>query len=192
MGCDIHCYIEHQTAPGEEWNRWCGFGGQINPGRDYRLFGHLAGVRDSVEPLVPPRGLPADLDYTTHEDAWYWINHDPAAQDGDGQVCWETAQRYMKYGRETKGSYVPGTITRHIDGVPQEPFVQFHEAAGRPTHVSHPDWHTHSWLSTGELEEVFRRCYPDDADIRWGAILAAMKHFESHGYPARLVFWFDN
>jgi hypothetical protein len=42
MGCDIHAYVESKKPDSKTW--W-GFGGRINPGRNYRMFGKLAGVR---------------------------------------------------------------------------------------------------------------------------------------------------
>jgi hypothetical protein len=60
MGCDIHMFVEFKsyvTQQGEQ--TWECFGGQYNPGRDYKMFGALAGVRDGdVECPYPMRGLP--------------------------------------------------------------------------------------------------------------------------------------
>jgi hypothetical protein len=56
------------------------------------------------------------------------------------------------------------------------------------TYITHPDWHSHSWLSADELESAFR----DDTGPDYKATLAAMRSFEKDGYQARLVFWFDN
>lgn len=54
--------------------------------------------------------------------------------------------------------------------------------------VSNPDWHSHSWLTPDEFEAAIKEsCGPE-----YMAILAAMRCFESLGYQARLVFWFDN
>ena len=59
MGCDIHLYIESKTGLGDFG--WESFGGRIDVGRNYELFGLLAGVRGTREALVAPRGLPGDI-----------------------------------------------------------------------------------------------------------------------------------
>lgn len=44
MGCDIHAYVEYKKADNN--GDWISFGGRINPGRNYSLFGRMAeGVR---------------------------------------------------------------------------------------------------------------------------------------------------
>ena len=65
MGCDIHTYIEY-SKDGERWDSW----GKIELGRDYILFGLMAGVRQEVlggGPPFPPRGLPDHLSWRV----WY-------------------------------------------------------------------------------------------------------------------------
>ena len=83
MGCDIHLHIEvklhgrweHYAAPNIE--RW------------YRLFGVMAGVRGDEEPIVAPKGFPADASELTriirkdygvdgHTDSW--LDHDEIMQ----------------------------------------------------------------------------------------------------------------
>jgi len=76
------------------------------------------------------------------------------------------------------------------------------ERDGKPVWVEHPDWHSHSWMTTKELQKAYKIYEKHaskewDDDIRVGveyrAILAAMKEIESCGeYEARVVFWFDN
>ncbi len=59
-------------------------------------------------------------------------------------------------------------------------------------YISDPDWHTPSWLTVKEYEQVLRaREEIEDygkLDQEWYAILAAMKVLNN----ARFVFWFDN
>jgi len=81
MGCDIHMYVERKV--GQKWCRVSEKKGITHPyyeealndkaknyfnrktwttGRNYKLFGLLAGVRSSVFlPFFSPRGLPSDL-----------------------------------------------------------------------------------------------------------------------------------
>lgn len=59
MGCDIHMMIEYspyKRSDGEP--SWSSFGGDFNPGRDYTMFGYLAGVRGDGPPVVDLRGMP--------------------------------------------------------------------------------------------------------------------------------------
>ncbi len=56
MGCDIHAYIEYKFSD-------CGYTevfstGEIHFGRDYELFGLIAGVRSSSFPIFLTRGFP--------------------------------------------------------------------------------------------------------------------------------------
>ena len=60
MGCDIHVFVEYRRNG--EWVQL----GAFRPGRDYHMFGLLAGVRDeSVSPVVEPRGFPDDCSFET-------------------------------------------------------------------------------------------------------------------------------
>lgn len=58
MGCDIHAYIEKTYE-----NGYIDLVSQVYLGRDYDLFGLLAGVRSFETPLVKPRGLPKETSY---------------------------------------------------------------------------------------------------------------------------------
>lgn len=63
MGCDIHCFIEHQH-PRDTY--WTVFSGEIRGSRDYNLFAALAGVRGAGP---TPKGLPENLSWGA-QDAW--------------------------------------------------------------------------------------------------------------------------
>lgn len=67
MGCDIHFHVEIKVDG--EWQHY----GHINVGRNYRLFGIMAGVRShDVDPIVDPKGLPDDMNVVTKMDAEQW------------------------------------------------------------------------------------------------------------------------
>lgn len=121
MGCDIHCYVEFK-GKGDE--RWRPFGGRINPGRYYRLFGRLAGVRGGTA-LVPPRGYPDDAAYNADGDHWLFIH------DAGGDNC-VTPSRAIEY----VGSY--GSRYKL-------------DSDGKAAWVSDPDWHSHTWLTPDEF-----------------------------------------
>lgn len=72
MGCDIHIHVE--CKHGAHWKR-CNR--EIYEGRDYELFGILAGVRGSRTPISYPKGLPVDVTYDVKRlyDLWEWDTH---------------------------------------------------------------------------------------------------------------------
>lgn len=174
MGCDIHMYIEYRRN--KETDYYSDFGGRINPGRYYYIFGLLSkGVRSDIDEAIEPKGLPENLAWHSREDAFIFIN-DEYAKDNDGKHCsLETAEIWAKYGSK---------IIYRDD---------------KPFKIEHPDWHSHSWLSTTEYEQqinFFINKFKDDPyferPIQYEAVLAAMKTLESIGGESRVVFWFDN
>lgn len=182
MGCDIHTYLEFadfETDAGPYWKNFTKNGG----GRNYLMFGVLAGVRVEEARLFEPKGMPdGRIGYDTSED--YWTHVAPAANpewaDDEGWVSLETAQGWIEKG------YSKGEINK----------------SGRLERVSGPDWHNHSWLTADELERAFAHyleqitesCPHGKAIVpaEWSATLAAMRAFEAAGNQTRLIFWFDN
>lgn len=138
----------------------------MNPGRDYRLFGQLAGVRGG-DPIYPARGLPEKLGYEADGDWWLYL-----VDDGK-DLSEGMATRSSAAGWVAGGSSV---YRKNTDGF--------------DTWVSDPDAHTPSWLSWQE----FRRCVlaVPDCDAKWRAVVAAMGSMENEGFETRVVFWFDN
>lgn len=116
IGCDIHCHLAHrrkdkngyhwEAAPiyekvDAEYMELC----EAYKGRDYQLFGVLAGVRDvSYEPIAEPRGLgdicPAEIvkEYergggfdTYHHASWLGLDEIvEALHDKRRYPKWET------------------------------------------------------------------------------------------------------
>lgn len=158
MGCDIHCYIEYKSPNTDDWSD---FGGRINPGRNYDLFAKLAGIRnyDEVEPVVKPRGYPEDAAASARLDQWLYVTNSP----GEGYVSVERAECWVENG-----------ASKYQDS--------------DKAFVSNPDWHTHSWLTTGEYATAIE----GSGEPEYEAILAAMRSFEAGGFQSRVVFWFDN
>jgi hypothetical protein len=156
MGCDIHAYLEYQPYV-DDSAYWTCFG-EIHIGRDYRLFEIMAGVRGDVKKAVSwPKGVPENMSFWT-EDAYSLYISDSNRQ---GACTLETAERWVKEGSS----------------------VWLNEQHSK---VSHPDWHSHSWLTTKEVGQVVEK-YPDNTSMRMihEAMLACNR-------PVRLVFWFDN
>jgi hypothetical protein len=158
MGCDIHCYLEYKTP---SWNAWQSFGGRTRVDRNYQLFALLADVRNGgqVSPVADPRGFPEDAGYAATDDNWLLIS------DGDGDGCCSVKEAER---------YVTACGSRYRDSTKQR--------------VSHPDWHSHSWLTTDEFAKAV--ILAGGPECR--ALLAAMRSFETEGMSSRLVFWFDN
>lgn len=160
MGCDIHLYIEHKL-PTE--TRWSGFGGRINPGRYYGLFARLAGVRSrgDVKPVAEPRGMPDDAGWFSDSENRLYITE----TEGEHYATAERAAHYVEHG------------AKYIDN-----------AEGRHVWVTHPDWHSHSWLTTDE----FSQAIDGTSGSEWLAVMDCLRSFEKSGESARVVFWFDN
>jgi hypothetical protein len=192
MGCDIHMYVEYADKKRLEETRkkkaegdtaaheyWRTFGSRINPGRNYSMFGMLSqGVRSDFPNGLVPKGMLShdEMGYHAADDAYVYIVDD-GSKVGDNQVSLEQAQKWAS------GRWPETIIYRN----------------GKPTFVSHPDWHSHSWLTVEEFETALENYKGLSKDISWGepieykALLAAMKALESTGdYVARVVFWFDN
>jgi hypothetical protein len=143
MGCDIHLYIEYKSKKprydGRE-STWRDFGQRINPGRNYALFALMADVRNydgQLPVIVKPRGMPDDATYSTADDNRMYISED----EGENYVTMETAEGWVKSGSST--------------------FINNNE--GKPTWVTNPDWHSHSWLTTSEFESVLNKYFELEA-----------------------------
>lgn len=180
MGCDIHMYIQYrnieETESRKERNEkpcWLSFGDGFNPGRNYTLFGILAGVRDwpdNEEKMFEARGLPDfELGWSARQDNILYITEDEECREGG--YC--TLKQAERWGRK---------IVRHEDG--------------KPWYTYHPDWHSHSWLTTKELSQAYR-WYKSvsgySLSLEYRVLLKTMKALEDGGKnEVFVVFWFDN
>jgi len=205
MGCDIHLYIEYKSKDGYD-PAWQGFGGNINPGRNYAMFALMADVRNyysdgKLPVLVERRGMPDDAGYTATDDNRIYISETKS----EDYVSMETANRWVKSGSSK--------------------FIN--DKDGNPIWVTNPDAHSHSWLTTSEFESVINKYLELEAgwhkdkvrveehnkmvkeeniqpdswayappsmvdEPEYQVVLASLKRFEELGYDARIVFWFDN
>ena len=139
MGCDIHLYIEYKNkkvAFDGYKDNWHSFGKSINTGRNYAMFALMANVRNyysdgKLPVLVEPRGIPEDVGYIAKDDNQLYICED----EGENYTTMERAEKWVESGS-----------SKFIDN--QE---------GKPTWVTHPDWHSHSWLTTSEFETIINQ-----------------------------------
>jgi hypothetical protein len=130
MGCDIHSFIDYEEGQQPDGRTGVFQFGTVHIHRDYFLFALMAGVRtdEPADAVVPPRGVPR-LSGRTQDEFAMFVTDDTG---GDPHYCTrETAEGYVKHG------------SFYLD--PEKRFV------------SNPDWHTPSWLTVPELEEVRRR-----------------------------------
>lgn len=175
MGADIHCYIEHgrrrKDHDGEgEKVHWSSFNySGLNPGRHYEIFGALAGVRCSENQMFELRGLPDDVSYGAASDNQLYVvaDDDPSAEH----------EKFAS--RSNAESWVNSSWgSRWVND--------------EKTIVTHPDWHSHSWLTPAEWRQVIEAEYPYAPDDEYFALAAAMEELEQRGNEVRIVFWFDN
>lgn len=161
MGCDIHLFIEYKTP---NYDSWMGFGEQFRLDRDYSMFCRMAGVRqygDEIKPITEPRGIPTDLGWKANdENRLFIVDRDEA---GESEATRDQAERWVKSG------------CSKMDG---------------ENYVTHPDWHSHSWLTSDEYETCVNTF--SDISVEYKAVLAALRCFEAAGHQTRVVFWFDN
>lgn len=172
MGCDAHMYVEYRKKTFRE-NYWSNVGGRINPGRNYWMFGLIADVRCDLPENLQPKGLPDNLGWMSKQDAFIWIS-DVYGDDDDSSYCTlEKAQQWAKYGNKI-----------------------IYNDQGEAKRVEHPDWHSHTWLTTDEFKSVIdiynQKDQGKNKEVEYEAILALMESLESNECEVRLVIWFDN
>jgi hypothetical protein len=186
MGADIHMFIHYKEKDSSsDW--WRDFGGNINPGRDYTMFGVLAGVRiGTFDEGLSPKGLPEHSLSWAADEAYYVPIYEKENEsdpnhrhneEGRWEVSVEYAKTWESYGRKII------------------------ERGGKPVKISNPDWHSASWLTTKELSNAYRKYNSVCKKEGWGgkvspvykAILHSMRALEDNGNNiVEVVFWFDN
>ena len=190
MGADIHMYVEYRNKKQAKEREtrgdgpyWISYGDGMNPGRNYTMFAVLAGVRGQYTESFEPKGkIPRELmGWSAKCDAFmniYPKKHED--KEWEGFVTSEKATEWETWGRR----------------------IILNEN-GEPTHIEHPDWHSHSWMNIRELEKAYK-IYAKKASkewnekitkppVEWMALLASMKALEDGGKnEVRVVFWFDS
>jgi len=180
MGCDIHMFVQYRNIERAKKNKkegrndyWWGFGGHLNPGRNYTLFGILAGVRDNPmdkDKMFYPKGLPGfELSYEALDSLYLYIREEDEC-DEEGSCTLAQAQRWGKY--------------------------IINDSSGKPWRTLHPDWHSHTWLTTQELVQTYRWYKKETGHapgLEYRVLLKMMKDLENKGEnEVVVVFWFDN
>lgn len=156
---------------------WFSFGEEINPGRNYFMFGALTnGVvrnRSNIKTKIDPRGLPGNLSYDTDYANKLYVCF---GSEGENMCTKEMALKW----NETYNSKL------------------YYNSEGDIISVDCPDWHSHSWLTFKEYSEILKEAKRKvkkegyGIGINYTIIEQIMKTYEKNGYQTRLVFWFDN
>lgn len=178
MGADIHAYLEYKEKNSNYWRSMTSNYGS----RDYLWFAIVAGVRDyEGNQVFEPKGIP------------------------EGSLSSEVHSSYWRYITEDDNEYMEGRTSRARaeEWIEKKYSIGKYNDAGKLTHVSDPDDHSHSWFTKDELLLAID-AYKDKANkyeyfdgrtpqpVEWIAVAAAMVAFEALDYECRLVFWFDN
>ena len=198
MGCDIHAYVDYDEPndhdqeyeydktqkmlaeydlPKEgvgQTGRRIRHLGSFHVGRDYLLFGIMAGVvRVPHYALFEPKGLPEHLSWQTSWDvpesvrvphyalfepkglpehlSWQTLNEATlfvvegdfhAEREESGTCSKESAEQYHQSWLRNQPIHKQG-VGGYVDADQER--------------VYHPDWHSHSWLTTNELKQVIEK-----------------------------------
>lgn len=181
VGCDIHAYLEEHVYTfdedgKEQWHTFASF----RPSRDYTIFALMAGVRDGwgfVENgfNFEPKGLPENVSWGVEKANTYYVQEEGQElllEEGEKSCVRKRAEEWVKEGRS---KWVADD------------------------RITDPDYHSHSWLSKEELEEVLRRVPEEGGQSRLfdeiKAIIVTMEALEEKPgkkKSSRLVFWFDS
>lgn len=164
MGCDIHAYIDYDEYVYDN-KKHVSCIAELHLGRNYELFGLMAGVRCPDLALFSPRGLPENFSWHTKYENELMVLEKESDCDEDHTCSREAAERWVKSGVSK------WTNDKH-------------------NYVTHPDWHSHSYLYVNELKQVLKKC-GNHPELK--AIIAMMKALNGDDpLRSRLVFWFDN
>jgi hypothetical protein len=138
MGCDIHAHIEFFSKTEHKTTSNCFvrcFSGELSFGRDYILFGLMAGVRHSVPPIIKPKGIPTTPTLSYEVTDAYYLNviSDEAPRAPTNSIRESLAKEYVS---EAYSIYVDDSKLR----------------------ITNPNFHTPTWLTLDELL-IIRKMY---------------------------------
>lgn len=193
MGCDIHIYTEELDRHGKwrcadffEINEYYNGDADDEPrfehvefyrGRDYELFGALAGVRKEIR-HIKPKGFPEDASVECKEAFEYW--------DGDAHTpsyltLRELRQHQIDLGDTVKRS---GMITKEqaealIKGVKPDSWCGW---------TNTPEYLHAEWEDEYNPLELFLNKLDQFLSLKYRS--GKLRHMEDNEF--RIVFWFDN
>ena len=138
MGCDIHAHIEFFSKSEYKSSGKCYvhcFSSELCFGRDYILFGLIAGVRHSVPPIIKPRGIPTapEMSYVVSDSYYLSVVDDNATRVYVNSVRSSQAQ-----------TWVSDSYSCYTDD--------------SKMHITNPDFHSATHLTLDELL-IIRKMY---------------------------------
>jgi hypothetical protein len=187
MGCDIHGVIEYKTN-GRADDPFYAFCELTCPQRDYDVFYAIAGVRqrDRVINMFKPRGLPKNASSTVVSATSLFVVRDdhPGLDYKYNHVGITKALKWIAEG--SSKLFVAGDKNA-ID------------QCGEHSFITHPNYHSHSYLYADELESALAALEEDkmlDGGSDYWSVLETMKSLQKtkglNPDQVRLVFWFDS
>jgi hypothetical protein len=200
MGCDIHVWLEHREKNHPEYT-WGSFGGEMNPGRNYAIFGKIAGLRGG-DALIEPRGFPNDAGYEARRGNETFISDNAdidsllrsiSQKDGGMFESYLTLAGGKKFLEEKLRSFSeePHSVSpEEANGWVEKGDSKYvYDSTGKTYAVTSPDWHSHTWLTPDEFEATISD-FPEETEYQ--VILDCMRSFEKRGHDARVLIFFDN
>lgn len=224
MGCDIHIYVEKKVKgkwlAADKWKNEEAYytmeGREIFEGRNYSLFGVLAGVRRDDVPLISkPRGFPKDASkevegcYTQwegdgHSTTWLSLediqNFDWTQRvKSEGWVTFDTYEKWERWGKqnddepEMSCGSVGGGATQHVT------VADFALVYGKLQQEKSLGYWASLHKTIAEMNHQYaliqweRPLYRMCAEFLSEVIPKLWRIKQSKGVEdVRLVFWFDN
>lgn len=190
MGTDIHAFVEVDSGGDEPFGDGadirCFNRGEFFVPNDYDLLNALGDGRSrSLDPeevrrwaLIPPRGLPSNTSPAVL-DRYYHPVLGAGEQPDPVLSFWPNLPPVS---REITDRWV-GAGWSHL-------------APGSSVRVSHPDWHTPSWLLLTEVYAALSHfgIVVEGLAPEFRVVLRVMEEFEAllGSGRTRLVFWYDN
>ncbi len=199
MGCDIHFYVEHKVdgvwqqafTPDAESERK---GKYWYHGRNYALFGLLAGVRNkNITPLSEPRDLPPDLSEGLKEEWRNW--------EGDGHTpSYFLLSELLKFrdGKATHTGYVDVSGYRQLlkNGFPDQWRYDVFRGSNKAVVDNAKMGRILNMASfLGDIEyftEVIWEMPNNEIGKDFWQTLDDIQKLDSNPENIRCVFWFDN
>jgi hypothetical protein len=167
VSTELYFNLEAREGNRGKWWHWA----RVRLSQDYLLFNLLAGVRrdhpgmPDVESM-PVKGLPSDVTELTLEEDALTVDDQAAELEVPDTCTKAAADAWVREGRSRL----------------------LHNGYA----VTHPDFHSHSWLSSDELHVVAERysAARGQDDVVLSAIQAAIAVLHAGGIESRAIIWF--
>lgn len=164
------CDIHGYVEYSYRYEEWTGIAFESIP-RNYFLFEALAGIMGKKKPLIPPKGIP--LTASSIVKNYYLADVVDDVDDCDEGIERREAEEYIQKGFS-------------------------HYWHNDNTLISRPDWHTPSWLTLKEINQVLQHAQIEKESLARQFLIVidlmeAIERWDRIGKnTSRFVFWFDN